>query len=161
VTRPSRGALEIRRIRPQDAQRLGDFFEELAASEAATWFHPHALTRESADQLARYEGADLYCIEVEGDLVVGYGMLRGWDAGFDIPSLGIAIGGEYQGRGLGTLLMSFLHAAARARGAAAVRLRVAPENEVAISMYRRLGYQFVGTERGEQVGLVSFRDDSA
>jgi ribosomal protein S18 acetylase RimI-like enzyme len=158
VTRPFRGALEIRLIRPADAGPLGDFFEELAVGQTAVWFHPHDLTREAADALARYEGHDLYYIELDGDEIVGYGMLRGWDEGFDIPSLGIAIADRHQGRGLGTLLMNFLHAAARSRGARAVRLRVAPANEVAIRMYRRLGYEFRGIDRGERIGVLNLAE---
>lgn len=85
--------------------------------------------------------------------VLGYGLLRGWDQGYDVPSLGIAIRPDRRGQGLGILLMHFLHAAARQRGALRVRLRVHPGNARARDLYEKLGYRFEGEERGELVGF--------
>ncbi len=69
-------------------------------------------------------------------------MLRGWDEGYSIPSLGIAIHPAARELGMGRLLMNFLHVSASRRGASQVRLRVQNENINAIKMYESYGYIF-------------------
>ena len=86
--------------------------------------------------------------------MIGYGMLRGWDEGYEIPSLGIAIDPAQQGRGYGQRLMEFLHATARQHGAKRVRLRVHPDNHRAVELYRSLGYSFSGESDGQKVGML-------
>ena len=81
-------------------------------------------------------------------------MLRGWDEGYAVPSLGIAVRTSAQGRGLGRLMMAHLHAEAGRRGATVVRLRVHPDNVRARRLYESLGYAYAGEDRGELVMLV-------
>ncbi len=87
--------------------------------------------------------------------VLGYGMLRGWDDGWKIPSLGIALDPRIRGNGTGEMLMHFLHAAARRRGATKVRLKVYPDNRTAIALYKKLGYVFATEEAGQLVGYIT------
>ena len=80
-------------------------------------------------------------------------MLRGWDQGFAVSSLGIATHAAARGIGLGRALMLYLHAEARRRGARRIRLKVYPDNRVAVELYRTLGYVFAGElEEGQLVG---------
>jgi [ribosomal protein S18]-alanine N-acetyltransferase len=118
------------------------------------WFHPHPLDEAGARAACAGATADLHYVLSSGDDILGYGLLRGWEDGYEVPSLGIAVHPDAQGRRLGTLLMHFLHAAARDRGAPRVRLRVHPENNRARRLYERLGYQFGGEDRGELVALL-------
>jgi ribosomal protein S18 acetylase RimI-like enzyme len=92
---------------------------------------------------------------IQDSNVIGYGMLRGWDEGYVIPSLGIALDSSVRGRGYGTALMNFLHDIAKQRGAAKVRLKVDSKNLPAIELYRGLGYIF--EPEGDQ-DLVGFLD---
>jgi [ribosomal protein S18]-alanine N-acetyltransferase len=83
-------------------------------------------------------------------------MLRGWDEGYDVPSLGIAVHPESRGQGLGELLMHFLHCAARRKGAREIMLKVYKENTAAYQLYLRLGYRFDGEEqKGQLVGRLA------
>lgn len=146
--------LEIRRIGPEWADGLAAFFA--AIREAGDChFRPHPFTPEFAQTLSCYQGMDLYYVLVGSSKVVGYGMLRGWDEGYQIPSLGIAIHPEYRGKHFGGLMMGFLHAAARFHGARRVRLKVYAENESALAMYRKLGYRFdLPMDKGQLVGVL-------
>jgi ribosomal protein S18 acetylase RimI-like enzyme len=84
-------------------------------------------------------------------------MLRGWDEGYQIPSLGLAIHPSVRGQGLGKMLMGFLHLQAFRRGAEKVRLRVNSTNDKALKLYKGLGYVF--EEDPHQVDLlVGFKD---
>jgi len=104
--------------------------------------------------LAQYSGKDLYYVAVSGTAVAAYGMLRGWDEGYQVPSLGIAIHPDARGTGLASTFMQFLHAAARLRGATRVRLKVNSENTAARRLYQSLGYRFEDSDGGEIVGFV-------
>lgn len=134
--------LEISRLTRSLAPGLHAMLREVAAEAEQNWFQPHPFDLDHLATLGTTQGQDLYYVLHVGEDVVGYGLLRGWDEGFAIPSLGIAIRRSRRGRGLGTLLMDFLHAAASERGADRIRLRVDCNNRSAITLYRRLGYVF-------------------
>ena len=136
------------------AAPLAAFFERLKAAGDERWFHPHPLTAEEAQRRVRYGGRDLYYVLADGGRVLGYGMLRGWDEGYAVPSLGIAIDPASRGRGYARLLMLFLHAAARGRGADRVRLTVDADNETALRLYRALGYATREMPDGRLEGIL-------
>lgn len=102
-------------------------------------FHPHAFCREAVEPLV--ESRDEYWLLLKGGTVVGYGMLRGWEEGYAIPSLGIAVADGHRGQGHGERIMNFLHDRAGKRGAKRVRLTVEAENHAARALYRKLGYR--------------------
>jgi [ribosomal protein S18]-alanine N-acetyltransferase len=131
-----------RLVHSDDVSALGRLFERLRRQGVEKFFHPHPLTQEAAAQRAAYAGKDVYCVLQIGRELTGYGMLRGWDEGFEIPSLGLAIDSGQQGQGYGRCLMEYLHGIARQRGAKRIRLRVYPDNVRAVTLYRSLGYSF-------------------
>lgn len=112
-------------------------------------FHPHPLTSEEALPIASYDGQDIYIWTEHA-----YGFLRGWDEGYDVPSLGVAVATDQQGKGHGRQMMLALHDAARKRGATRIRLRVHPDNARARRLYESLGYRDVGMEMGEVLMLL-------
>jgi ribosomal protein S18 acetylase RimI-like enzyme len=151
------GALEFRRLNIAFEQPLLRFLQALVDAGDTAHFQPHAFTPEYVATLVRYAGDDLYYLLVEGDGILSYGMLRGWDEGFSIPSLGIAVHPSARGQGLGRLMMNFLHAAARRRNSSTVRLRVAVENETAAALYESMGYRFTQVEGRFKVGFLELR----
>jgi ribosomal-protein-alanine N-acetyltransferase len=147
--------LECRICSPEWRDPLAKFFSLLRQAGDDRHFHPHPLDDEEAENRASYAGKDLYYILVEGRSVLGYGMLRGWDEGYEIPSLGIAVHPSARGMGIGRALMGFLHASARLRGARQVRLKVHRDNISAMTLYKDLGYVFQPEEAGQFVGFVA------
>jgi ribosomal protein S18 acetylase RimI-like enzyme len=141
-------------LSPDLAEPLAELFEALRAAGDERWFHPHPLTREEAERLSAYEGRDVYCVLTENGRVLAYGMLRGWDEGYEVPSLGLAVHPGARGRGAGRALMQHLHEVARGRGAARVRLTVDADNDPARRLYEELGYEL--ERRG--VDLVGYLD---
>lgn len=139
---------------PKHASALANLFARLRDAGDEDFFHPHALTAEEAVARANYSGRDFYCIMLQGDNVIGYGMLRGWDEGYAIPSLGIALDPSVRGRGYSRVLMNFLHDHARQRGAAKVRLKVNLKNRAAIELYRSLGYVFESPTDQNLIGYL-------
>ena len=147
-------SLECRRVCPELRQSLADFFAQVLASGDDRYFHPHPFTPEDAARLAQYDGKDLYYVLIVGRQVLGYGILRGWDEGYQAPSLGLIIHPAARGRGLARLIMLFLHAASRQRGAQKIRLKVYPHNQPARRLYESLGYEFGSEEQGHLVGVL-------
>ena len=139
--------MEFRVAGPGDERLLAELFSHIDE----TFFRPHPFTAEEAHRIANLSGLDLYALLVDGERPLAYGMLRGWDEGFAIPALGIAVRTDAQGRGLGRLMMAHLHHAARTRGAGEIRLRVHADNVRARKLYESLGYAYRGEERGELV----------
>lgn len=142
--------MEFRIVGPRDHGVLAELFSDLDGS----FFGPHAFTTEEAQRLAHHSGRDVYAILLSDGRPVAYGMLRGWDEGYLVPSLGIAVRREARGNGYGRLMMAHLHHEARARGVTQLRLRVHPNNFIAKRLYESLGYAYSGEERGELLMLV-------
>ena len=147
-TASSRAA--FRTVRPDDAEILADVFSDIDT----TFFRPHPFTAHQARRIASRTGKDVYALLLMAGRPVAYGMLRGLDEGFDVPSLGIAVRTSEQRKGYGRALMAELHGEAMRRGASRVRLRVHPENVRARRLYERLGYQYQGLERGELLMVI-------
>jgi ribosomal protein S18 acetylase RimI-like enzyme len=146
--------LRIATIGPDDEGMLTSLFNEIACDPASQHFHPHPFTAAQARARARYAGQDLYALMTFAGTVVGYGMLRGWDAGYDVPSLGIYIAEPHRGMGASRVLMGYLHLAAKLKGAGGIRLKVHQDNERAFRLYVALGYRFNDElENGQLVGV--------
>ena len=138
----------------EHASSLANLFGRLHEDDRDNFFHPHPLTAEEAAARSNYSGRDFYCVMLLENNVIGYGMLRGWDEGFAIPSLGIALDPSSRGRGYSRVLMNFLHSVAKERGATRVRLKVDPRNSAAIELYRSLGYVLEPQADGQLIGLL-------
>ena len=144
--------LEYTLVSPFWAEKLAQFFNALVVNKDDLYFHPHPLTHEMAKKIATYEGGDLYFLQIKNNEIAGYAMLRGWDEGFTIPSLGIVIHPTFRNQGLGREFMEFLHNQARAKGANKVRLKVYSNNAGAQQLYENLGYSFTDEENGQLIG---------
>jgi ribosomal protein S18 acetylase RimI-like enzyme len=132
----------FRRVSPELAEPLTVFFALLVEHGIDRVFHPHPFTPAEARRRARYSGLDEYHVGLRRNEVIAYGLLRGWDEGYDTPSLGIAVSPRSQRNGIGRRLMEHLHDVARARGATRVRLKVYRENTPAVRLYEAFGYSF-------------------
>lgn len=135
-------------------QSFARFLESLEANGDTEFFHPHAFDAAAARSVtARSEsGNDEYWLAMSGDDVVAYGILRGWDEGYDVPSLGLAVAPAHRGRGFAREMVQHLHDRARQRGAARIRLKVDRRNVSAQRLYESLGYHLDDHSPAEVVG---------
>lgn len=143
--------MELVEFHPGWESALQAFLQEIERNDGSRFFLPHPSDRQTLQKLASRTGRDIYCLMVEGQRVIGYGLLRGWDEGFDIPSLGVAIDARYRSGGLGAFLMSYLELMAARRAAKAVRLRVSKRNAAAISLYSARGYEWEPDSGNEEL----------
>ena len=155
MTAPTKSVPICVALGSEHAPSLARLFARLQQTNTEDFFHPHPLTAEEAAVRSNYSGRDFYCAMILQDNLVGYGMLRGWDEGYAIPSLGIALDPDVRGRGYSKVLMNFLHDAAAERGATQVRLKVDPRNRAAIELYRSLGYVLEEQPDRQLIGLLN------
>jgi ribosomal protein S18 acetylase RimI-like enzyme len=135
--------------------RLANFFVEIRRAGDDIYFHPHPLTPCFAISLVYSHKQDFYCVGVENGDVIAYGMLRGWDEGYIIPSLGIAVSPKHRGTGKARQIVLALHDEARSRGASKVRLTVFNSNTRARVLYQQLGYVFTKQDSNTLLGFVN------
>jgi len=135
-------SIEILKLRLDLVEPLARMLETIRDAGDEEDFHPHPLTEAALRDIVAAGGQDQYYVMLQNGKAIAYGMLRGWDEGFDVPSLGIAVAPSVRGRGVGLLLIRFLHFAAKEAGASRIRLTVNVDNQAALRLYRGLGYTF-------------------
>lgn len=155
-------SVSLRRIRVGDLEHLTIFFEALKQHEIDRFFHPHPFDAETAKHICEYSGQDWYAAQwIESQKfsgIGGYVMLRGWDAGFKIPSFGVCVHPDWQGIGLGRLLIQAAITVACLRQSPAIRLKVYPDNDRAIALYSQFGFKFQpDLESDQRVGLLALQ----
>ncbi|HEX3463658.1 MAG TPA: GNAT family N-acetyltransferase [Candidatus Elarobacter sp.] len=94
-------------------------------------------------------------VAVEGRTIVGD--LRLSEIASAEPELGMLVRASHRGRGIGAALIAAAQAWARANGKRALSLRVFPDNEPALALYRAHGFADVELQRR----AVPRRDGSA
>ena len=134
---------------------LAALFEALDENGDGTHFFPHPLTATEADRLCNRAGLDEYIVLVEDGVVIGYGMLRGWDDGFDVPSLGFATHPGHRRKGVADAIMRELIQRAKARGALKLRLTVDANRHHVIDLISRHGFTFSPLEHDRLLGMLN------
>ncbi|HZI16995.1 MAG TPA: GNAT family N-acetyltransferase [Pyrinomonadaceae bacterium] len=87
-----------------------------------------------------------------GELVAFF-MLRGWDAGFEVPSFGVVVDERQKGRGFMRLALDMGKLVAKLSGAPRLMAKIHPDN-VSPRGARRLGLVQTGVE--EETGNVVY-----
>jgi ribosomal protein S18 acetylase RimI-like enzyme len=144
--------LVMRRLGPPDADALGSFLAANDLPELKRRFNPFPLTRATALSLLGAERSDRFYGGFVGDAWAAFAMLRGWDEGFDVPSLGVLVDRQWQGRGIGGWITDFAIDEARRLKCRRVRLSVYASNDAALRIYVRRGFLEVSREPVEVQG---------
>ena len=112
------GTVVLENLASRHEVGLSDLFCALRANDDGNFFYPHPLTSEEARKLCRCSGLDQYFVATVNGRILGYGMLRGWDEGYAIPSLGLATHPDARSQGLGEFLMRGLIRGPKSKGSA-------------------------------------------
>ena len=134
--------LAVRPIRPQDEADLARFFTDLSMeSRVFRFFAAIANADVLAKKLVRIDYMTQYgLLAVAGAArqVVGHAMYA--ETGPRKAELALAVADEYQGRGLGTILLGQLAEAAAAAGIDVLEAIVRPENHRMLNVLRESGF---------------------
>ena len=137
------GTVRLRPISPGDADALRRFHEGLSLETTYyRFFSPHPEL--SDDEVERFTNVDhdrrVAIVAELGGRIVAVGRYEGID---DTSSAEVAfvVTDEHQGRGLGTLLLEQLAAAARERGINRFVAETLPDNRPMIQVFRDAGFE--------------------
>ena len=135
---PAGAAATLRTLRWWDIERLLPLERELFGATAWT---PEAFWSELA-----HPGSRWYVVAEDGaGALVGYAGLMVSGAEADVQT--VAVAPSAQGRGLGSELVRALVAEAARRGATSLLLEVRADNEAAIRLYHRHGFERISLRR--------------
>ena len=134
----------IRQLAEDDMESVETFFKAIDHERYRRHFSPHPFTEEEAERVCHYSGRDRYLgvFLVPGDDMVGYGMLRGLDEGYEVPSVGVCIEEAHQGEGLGRMLLSHLLDLCVKQGANRAMAKVNRDNSASRAMFERARFAF-------------------
>jgi GNAT superfamily N-acetyltransferase len=140
---------------------LTNFFEEINSPEYTDFFLPHPFNAENAGYVCSHRGRDLYyAILLNGAEIIGYGMLRGWDEGYEIPAVGLCLLKKYQGIGLGGTFLNFLETVATLNGCKKLMLKVKKTNAIARTLYESRRYILQEYNKEFMIGFKSLIQES-
>jgi ribosomal protein S18 acetylase RimI-like enzyme len=152
----------IRRLSQTDLCSVCEFFLRINFPEYHVNFAPHPFTDQEAQRVCLYQGKDLYVgVFANGSSprMVGYGMLRGLDEGYSIPSLGLCILKDFQGVGIGRMLLNQLLNESAGLGAKCVMLKVKKSNSIARGLYESKGFTFTDHDPETLIGFLKIGPD--
>lgn len=134
--------MHIRPIRPSDRGALGAFHRSL--SEQTVYFRFFAPKPELSErELAHFTEVDyvdrVALVACVAEQIVGVGRYDRVDA--QAAEVAFSIRDDYQGRGLGSIFLEHLAAAARERGIVRFIAEVLPANQRMLRTFRDAGYQ--------------------
>jgi ribosomal protein S18 acetylase RimI-like enzyme len=133
-------------LRPAQPDDLAEILRLMAGfyRETETPFHADAAGRAVGVLMADASLGRLFLIETDA-VTAGYVVLT---LGFSLEFLGrdafvdeLFVVPEHRGRGLGLLALRYLEEIAVSLGVRALHLEVGPENEAALGLYRRAGFE--------------------
>lgn len=133
---------------------LRAFFRRNFRPEITESFTAFALDETQADQIAAHRGKDRYFLFFDSGIPVGFWMLRGWDEGYEVPSFGVFVDYEHQGKGLGREMVREAIRVARQMMSPAVRLTVYRNNTRAVGLYLSEGFTISGDPQAEKLVML-------
>ncbi len=131
--------------------------------EYRRFFSPFACEEPIVYEMLQHVRRDVFMgLLVHGDDgkldLAGLYMLRGWDAGYEIPAQGVFVAQAYAGRGLGTAAIEMGKALCRLRGCTRLLAHVYPDNRAAFGLSLRCGFYPVGMD-GERIKMYCELDE--
>ncbi len=141
----SESSLVIRTLRPEDAPELSAML--LAQPPRyARFFYPFGYDEATLAELLRDCEKDVFAGMSWDDNLVGFFMLRGWDAGYDVPAYGLIIDRDHRGYGLEMVSLEAAKVICNLRGATRIMLKMHPDNFSAKGIARKIGFVQTGVE---------------
>jgi ribosomal-protein-alanine N-acetyltransferase len=117
------------------------------------YFTPHPIDGLHISNIIDNKKKDYYIIVFNENKIIGYLLLRGYDEGYEIPSLGIILDKNYRGSGLSKLCMYYLEYITFLNCSDKIRLTVKKENKIAINLYQKLGYKLSELDENNLLGI--------
>jgi len=135
--------VRIRPIRPDDAARIVEFHgRQSPESIYFRYFTPHPrLSDAEVEHLTNVDYVDrMAFVALRDDVMVGVARYDRWPLRSE-AEVAFFVDDAYRGRGMATLLLEYLAAAARQTGISAFTATVLPTNQRMVGVFRAAGFQ--------------------
>ncbi|MCZ7610331.1 MAG: GNAT family N-acetyltransferase [Ignavibacterium sp.] len=148
--------VEIRKINIAQSKELSDLLLQ-SDREYSKYFIPFEFDIESVSKVMGKAVKDMFYGIYVNSILVGFYMLRGWDAGYDIPSYGVWISENFSSKGLSKLTLHHAISICKINKVKKLMLKVHPDNITAKRIYEDFGFTFNGID--EKIGhLVYYKN---
>ncbi len=145
-------SFSIRPLEPTDAAAISAFMHSQSA-EYLRFFHAFGSDESAIAEMLSKCKMDVYSGVFWQANLVGVFMLRGWDAGYEVPSFGVLIDEKYRGGPFMRLTLDTAKLICRLSGAKRLMAKV-HANNVTQRSARRLGFYQTGVE--ESTGNIIY-----
>jgi ribosomal-protein-alanine N-acetyltransferase len=145
--------LEIKKIDLNQAQELSSLLQN-ADKEYSKYFIPFNFDLESIKKVLSGVKNDMFYGIYTNQKLIGFYMLRGWDAGYDIPSYGVWISQKYSSKGISKLTLYHAISICKINNVQKLMLKVHPDNLVAKNIYE--GFGFIFSEVDKKIGHLIY-----
>lgn len=113
--------------------------------EYVRFFYAFGFDEEAVARVLAARGKDIYSGIFWRDELACFFMLRGWDAGYDVPSFGVLVDVKHRGRAFMRIALDVAKLICRLMGAPRLMAKIHPDN-VSPRGARRLGLMQTGFE---------------
>lgn len=152
-----RNQLSIRQLEVSNAPTLSGLLCRQRQSYI-NFFHPFDFDEETITGILRERRQDVYeGVFWDGNLI-GFFMLRGWDAGFTVPAYGVLIDEKFRGYGLAQISLRMAKIISAAKGAERIMLKVERANLRAKAVFEKAQFMLAGTDTDADGLLVYYFD---
>jgi [ribosomal protein S18]-alanine N-acetyltransferase len=132
------GRFFIRRMKASD-------LPEVRSIETLSFSNPWSETTFRGEIQNASISFPLVVVRKPGDEVVGY--IIYWHIGEDVQVNNIAVHPDFRGQGIAEALMRHVIGRVRAAGATFMTLEVRPSNTAAVTLYKKLAFEVLGTRK--------------
>ena len=148
-------SLTIRQLETTDAAIVADFMNS-QSPEYLRFFYAFGSDESAIFEMLSAAEKDVFTGVFWQNDLVGVFFLRGWDAGYEIPSFGVLIGEKHRGRTLLQLTVDAGKVICKLSGINQYMVKIHPDN-VPLANVGRMGFYQTGVE--ESTGNVIFHLD--
>lgn len=144
---------ELREMRPEDGKRVLEIFQQGIDGGIAT-FETSVPTEEAWGM--EFLNDCRWVLENDKSEVVGWCALKPIskrDCFRGVAEISIYFDDEYQGKGLGSMLLKKLIVDSEEHGFWTLQANIFPENEISIRFHQKFGFRTIGTRK--KVGKLS------
>lgn len=148
-------SLSIRQLEATDAAAISAFMRS-QSSEYLRFFYAFGSDESAIAEILSASEMDVYSGVFWQANLVGVFFLRGWDAGYEIPSFGVLIDEKHRGNAFLHLTVDTAKLICRLSGIKQYMVKIHPDN-TALRNVHRMGFYQTGVE--ETTGNVIFHLD--
>ena len=137
--------LELKKLNIENAKELTDLLQG-SDDEYTKYFIPFKYDLQTISSILSTAIKDQFYGIYFDHKLIGFYMLRGFDAGYEIPSYGVWISKDYSSKGISKFTLQHAISVCKLNNLKKLMLKVHPDNLTAKKIYEDFGFVNVGID---------------